>query len=49
MPITFLVIVGTVTVSGLVARPAKRWLKLDSVGPDSGPDEPAEPPPVLGV
>jgi NhaP-type Na+/H+ or K+/H+ antiporter len=49
MPVTFLVIVGTVTVAGLLARPAKRWLHLDAVGLDPGPDEPAAPPPTLGV
>lgn len=47
LPVTFLVIVGTVTLYGLLAEPAARLLHLDPVGPAAGPDEPAEPPPSL--
>jgi NhaP-type Na+/H+ or K+/H+ antiporter len=47
LPVTFLVIVGTVTLYGLVAEPAARMLRLDPIGPAAGPDEPAEPPSSL--
>lgn len=47
LPVTFLVIVGTVTISGLLAVPAKRILGLDAVGPDGGPDAPEAPPPRI--
>lgn len=45
LPVTFLVIVGTVTIAGLLAVPAKRVLRLDAVGPAAGADEPDQPPP----
>ncbi len=45
LPATFLAIVGTVTVAGLLAVPVKRALRLDAVGLDAGPDEPDRPPP----
>ncbi|MBK5289560.1 MAG: hypothetical protein JJE46_13950 [Acidimicrobiia bacterium] len=45
LPVTFLVIVGTVTIAGLLALPAKRTLGLDSIGPAPGPDDPDRAPP----
>ncbi len=44
VPVTFLVIVGTVTLSGLLAVPAKRMLRLEAEGPATGPDDPVAPP-----
>ena len=40
LPATFLAIVGTVTVAGLLAVPVKDARRLDAVGLNAGPDEP---------